>query len=288
MQYPINGNLAGVVILYNEDPHKIIENILSYSTKLDKIYLYDNSTVKNIDWEIHLNKLGNKVEYVFFGENLGIAKRLNTAALSAIKDGYSFLLTMDQDSSFSDTSFAKYLENISQCTISNVGQFGINFQPKFTKVEDLVKEVDILITSGSIICLDHFKLIGKFNENLFIDFVDIDFSFRVNDAGFKNIQFMNVLLNHQIGELIWGRSLKNLKLTRRIIHSPIRVYYIVRNGLFLFFRSSYLNKKYKIEVIRRMKILKNNYLYHPNLSKVYIYTLVGVIDFLRNKMGKKA
>jgi hypothetical protein len=37
-----------------------------------------------------------------------------------------------------------------------------------------------------------------------------------------------------------------------------------------------------------MKILKNNYLYHPNLSKVYIYTLVGVIDFLRNKMGKKA
>ena len=69
MQYPINGNLAGVLILYNEDPHKIIENILSYSTKLDKIYLYDNSTVKNIDWEIHLNKLGNKVEYVFFGEN---------------------------------------------------------------------------------------------------------------------------------------------------------------------------------------------------------------------------
>ena len=131
MQYPINGNLAGVVILYNEDPHKIIENILSYSTKLDKIYLYDNSTVKNINWEILLNKLGKKVEYIFFGENLGIAKRLNTAATSAIKDGYSFLLTMDQDSSFSDTSFAKYLENISQCTIPNVGQFGINFQPKF-------------------------------------------------------------------------------------------------------------------------------------------------------------
>ena len=287
MYYSIKDKLAGVVILYNQDPQTTLQNILTYSDKLNKIYIFDNSSVKNVENEIIFYKLGSKVEYFFDGQNEGIAKRLNCAAEHAINDGHDFLLTMDQDSSFKEFSFVQYLDEITNCKIQNVAQFGVNFQPQFTKVEALAKDVHFLITSGSIINLQYFNKFGKFNENLFIDFVDFDFSIQFLNAKLKNIQFTNIILIHQIGELIWGRSLKNLKLTRRIIHSPIRVYYIVRNGLFLIFRASYLDKKSKIEVIKRLKILKNNYLYHPNLLKVYLYTILGVIDFFRNKMGKK-
>ena len=287
MYYSIKDKLAGVVILYNQDPKETLQNLLTYAESLNKIYIIDNSTDKKYGVDIIMDKLGSKIEYFFDGQNEGIAKRLNFAAEYAIKDGYDFLLTMDQDSSFPNCSFDIYLEEISNCSIDNVAQFGVNSQPLFTKQNLTAQVVNFLITSGSIIILKHFIEIGKFNEHLFIDFVDIDFSFRINNAKLKNIQYTNIILTHQIGELVLGRSLQNFKITKRIIHSPIRVYYIVRNGLFLIFKTKNLNISSKIEIFKRMKILKNNYLYHPYLFKVYLCTLNGILDFFRNKMGKK-
>ena len=117
--------------------------------------------------------------------------------------------------------------------------------------------------------------------------MDADFSFRVNANGYKVVQFTNILLNHQIGDRVSGRSFKTFKVTDRIIHSPIRVYYIVRNGLYIMFKAKNISKDARYEILRGMKILKNNYIYHPQLFKIYQFTIVGIIDFLRNKMGKK-
>lgn len=283
----IQNKLAGVVILYNPDSRTTFDNILTYSSSLSKLYILDNSEILSNDWESLAKKIGDHVEYIFYSKNEGISKRLNFAVEKATKEGYDYLLTMDQDSSFNVGLFDEYINSINSCKIHNAGQYGVNFQPQFTNQNILPQEVDFLITSGSIIVLKHFNHLGKFNEKLFIDFVDIDFSFRVKNAGLKNLQFTNIFLKHQIGELVMGRSLKTFKKTKRIIHTPIRIYYIIRNGLFLIFKTRDLNKRQKIEVLIRMKILKNNYLYHPHLFKAYFYTFIGVFDFLRNKTGKK-
>jgi rhamnosyltransferase len=194
---------------------------------------------------------------------------------------------MDQDSSFDEGVFNKYLIEIENCSIDMVGQFGVNFQPQFLRIQTSAIKVRSLITSGSIINLNYFLQIGDYNESLFIDFVDADFSFRVNASGYKVVQFTNIILNHQIGDRVPGRSIKTFKVTGRIIHSPIRVYYIVRNGLYLMFRAKNISKDGRYEILRGMKILKNNYIYHPKLFKIYLLTIIGIIDFLRNKMGKK-
>jgi rhamnosyltransferase len=283
----IQNKLAGVVILYNPDSRKTFDNILTYSSHLSKLYILDNSEIFSNEWEFLAKKIGDHVEYIFYGENEGIAKRLNIAAEKASKDGHDYLLTMDQDSSFDNGYFDKYLNEINDCKIDKVGQYGVNFMPKFTAIQTEPQIVLSLITSGSIIDLSVFKIIGGYNESLFIDFVDAEYSYRVNFKGYKVVRFSNVILNHQIGERVMGRSFKNLKITPRIIHSPIRVYYIIRNGLFLIFKFKTLTKKERLDLFFNLKILKNNYLYHPNLSKVYFYTLVGIFDFLRNKMGKK-
>jgi rhamnosyltransferase len=194
---------------------------------------------------------------------------------------------MDQDSSFKEGDFEKYKMQIQSAAYTNVAQFGVNCQPNLTIPKEQPEEALTLITSGSILNVSLLKKVGVFNEDLFIDFVDAEFSYRVIQNGHINLMFSNIILNHALGKLIEGRSLANFKKTLRITHSPIRVYYIIRNGLYLLFKAKGLNAIMKKDVLRCIKILKNDLIYNPELVSVYKNLFSGIFDFLRGKMGKK-
>jgi rhamnosyltransferase len=280
-------NIAGVVILYHPDIQQLSDNILTYFKGLKQLYVYDNSETKTIGIEDALFKLDPSIQYHYFNANEGIAKRLNQAIEHALVDRYDYLLTMDQDSSFKVGDFDKYKLAIQSSSFSNVAQFGVNCQPDFTFPKEHPEEALTLITSGSVLNLSSIKNIGLFNEDLFIDFVDADFSYRVIQNGYKNVMFSNILLNHALGKLVDGRSLVNFKKTLRITHAPIRVYYIVRNGLYLLFKSRGLTSVMKKDVIRCIKIIKNDLIYNPQLFSVYKNLFAGIYAFITNRMGKK-
>jgi rhamnosyltransferase len=280
-------NIAGVVILYHPDIQQLSDNILTYFKGLKQLYVYDNSETKTIGIEEALFKLDPSIQYHYFNTNEGIAKRLNQAIEQALVDQYDFLLTMDQDSSFKVGDFDKYKLAIHSSSLDNVAQFGVNCQPDFTFPKEQPEEALTLITSGSVLNLSSIKNIGLFNEDLFIDFVDADFSYRVIQNGYKNVMFSNIVLNHALGKLLEGRSLVNFKKTLRITHAPIRVYYIVRNGLYLLFKSRGLTSVMKKDVIRCIKIIKNDLIYNPQLFSVYKNLFLGIYAFITNRMGKK-
>lgn len=280
-------NIAGVVILYHPDIQQLSDNILTYFKGLKQLYVYDNSETKTIGIEEALFKLDPSIQYHYFNANEGIAKRLNQAIEQALVDQYDYLLTMDQDSSFKVGDFDKYKLAIHSSTFSNVAQFGVNCQPDFTLPKEQPEEALTLITSGSVLNLSSIKNIGLFNEDLFIDFVDAEFSYRVIQNGYKNVMFSNIVLNHALGKLLEGRSLVNFKKTLRITHAPIRVYYIVRNGLYLLFKSRGLTSVMKKDVIRCIKIIKNDLIYNPQLFSVYKNLFAGIYAFITNRMGKK-
>ncbi len=280
--------LAGVVILYHPDLSKTIENIATYASQLNKLYIFDNSAQPCMDISKDLAYLQIPVEYISKGINEGISKRLNEAAHKAIQEEYDFLLTMDQDSSFEPGAFELYKRLVDDFNKDRVAQFGVNSDPKHIVIVDTPLYVESLITSGTILNLSIFKRLGDFDENLFIDFVDVEYSLRANYHGYQNIIFSNVIMQHAIGFLKLGRSLKNFKKTPRILHSPIRVYYIVRNGLYLLFKVNHVDKKARKAILfDHMKMLKNDFLYNDHLGRVYLNALRGGFDFLINKMGKK-
>jgi rhamnosyltransferase len=194
---------------------------------------------------------------------------------------------MDQDSSFKDGDFDKYKLSIQSSGDSNVAQFGVNCQPDFTLPKDEPEEALTLITSGSILNVSLAKHVGPFNEDLFIDFVDAEFSYRVIQNGYTNLMFSNIVLNHALGTLVEGRGLGNFKKSMRIIHAPTRVFYIVRNGLYLLFKAKGLTSSMKKDVIRCIKIIKNDLIYNPQLFSVYKNVLAGIYVFMINRMGKK-
>jgi rhamnosyltransferase len=280
-------NIVGVVILYHPDIEQLSDNIQTYLNGLKQLYVYDNSESKTPGLEEALLKLDPSIQYHYFNANEGIAKRLNQAIAQATLNQYDFLLTMDQDSSFKDGDFDKYKLSIQSSGDSNVAQFGVNCQPDFTQPKEQPEEALTLITSGSILNVSLAKHIGPFNEDLFIDFVDAEFSYRVIQNGYTNLMFSNIVLNHALGTLVEGRGLGNFKKSMRIIHAPTRVFYIVRNGLYLLFKAQGLTSSMKKDVIRCIKIIKNDLIYNPELLAVYKNLFSGISAFLMNRMGKK-
>jgi rhamnosyltransferase len=279
--------IAKAVIVYFPDLNAF-QNIQTYNNLFGKCYIIDNSDSPN-EISSQIKSLLN-ISYLHDGENKGIAIRLNEVCKLAIKDGFDWLLTMDQDSFFDNNSVTKYLECISNFEKKHeTAMFGVQYEDAEVSngLNCRFNEITHLITSGSIINLSLFSTIGAFDENLFIDEVDLEYCLRAIYRGYKIIYFPNIHLNHTLGELHYHRSLKSLKVTPRILHSPIRLYYITRN----FF---YISKKYKNvfpeEMQRTKKALanriKNNILYNKKRVQVIKYLVKAIFDYKRNKMGK--
>jgi len=224
--------IAGVVVLYNPD-YEIIENIKTYLPFLDCLYLLDNSTSKTSI--IKLLTLIDKVKYISLNGNKGIAKALKVATETAIKDGYKYLLTMDQDSKFPTKDF-EYIKNyIKNNDISNVGLISINYSGSKLKVisedKSYVEKTNLCITSGTFMVLDNYKKIDGFNEDLFIEMVDYDICCQFYEKDIDMILFRNIMLNHRIGE----EQVLNFLLfkIKRVIHNGVRYYYKYRNWHYL-------------------------------------------------------
>jgi rhamnosyltransferase len=282
-------NIAAAVILYHPDL-KTTGHILSYARQVNRLYILDNSENNNVSKEI-VTALGSlsHVIYIHDGINKGISIRLNEATNRAIEEGYDCLLTMDQDSYFDQDTIPVYVNCIQNFTYKEqVAMFGVQFENRTTNAMNCEpKEADHLITSGSMLNLKLFKEIGPFDEALFIDKVDHEYCLRARLHHYKIIQFDTIFLNHSLGTITYGRSLKNLKLTPRVIHSPIRMYYIIRNYFYL--KSKYKNqfKESFAEMKEELWIRsKNNFLYGPKKAQLLKYMVKGFMDYKNKRMGK--
>jgi len=279
--------IAATVILYYPD-QQTYTNILSYIDQVDLLYMVDNSE-KSSRTLIELFLTESKVQYIHDGFNKGIAYRLNQTALLAINAGCDLLLTMDQDSSFEKEVLVTYLN----CIVNNPGRkktamYGLQHEGNVNSILSCTShETSQLITSGSVVNLSIYKEIKGFDEDLFIDGVDLDYCFRSRMAGYSIIKFDHLYLLHNLGKVSYHKSLKNFKLTARTFHSPLRIYYMVRNYL-------YLKSKYQHDFKADMKVqrkdlvirIKNNLLYDNKRFSLLRYIYKAVSDYKKNKMGK--
>lgn len=281
-------NIAGVVILYNPQ-REVIINIQTYLNKVDVLYIIDNSHTMSASIP-QIFSSHNKVVFLHDGKNEGIAKRLNEAANLAKRNKYEWLLTMDQDSYFSEKMIDQFLLCINNYKkLNEVAMFGIEHDKRLLseKFGCSYKRAAHLITSGSLLNLSLFPTIGEFDERLFIDHVDHEYCFRAILKGFEVIQIDNISLNHSLGLVSQYRSLKNFQLTTRALHPPIRLYYMVRNYFYLNSKYSSLFKDemliFKKHLINR---IKNNLLYNRQRLKVVRFIIKGYKDFQHNRLGK--
>ena len=278
--------IAGVVVLFNPDDG-CIENINSYLNQIDYLLVVDNSDVQNSSL---VNKLiqNSRIKYVFNNQNLGIANALNQAADFAFKNGFDFLLTMDQDSSVDSKLIQNYRKFFLSSNFSDIGILAPvpNYYPESDE-EKLPgsKEKDVVITSGCLLNLRIFEKVGPFKEDLFIDYVDFEYCLRLWRKKYRVVQLYSAKIYHQLGNL----ERKNILFWKIYItnHTPIRYYYRTRNRL-------YVDIKYLL--VYSSFVFKDIFIFFNELIKVIFFErdklyklkmiLFGIKDFLRNKYGK--
>jgi len=281
--------IAAVVILYIP-PDSTISNIVSYYNYVDKIFVYDNTETEPLLQE-SLLKL-SKIEYYHDFKNEGIAKRLNLACEIALQQQFDWMLTMDQDSAFSEDAIHTYFNCFQQFqNRENVSIFGTNNgrEIRSNSTNCQIKEVEDLITSGTLLNLSLFKKIGSFDEALFIDSVDREYCIRSKLSGYSIIQFTNIYFIHKLGTEVNRSSIKSLFIIKKKkeIHSPLRCYYIYRNMLYLEKKYKNLNEKFAKQIRRDVLIhIKKCLLYGRDIKNYLKYLKAAKRDFVNNKMGE--
>ena len=294
--------ISAIIVTYNPSIEIFSRQIISLINEVDKIIFIDNGS-KNYEDLInilnnHYDSYYNKFYIYRNNENLGIGKSQNIGIKLAQSLGSTDILILDHDSII-DIGFCKSLLcdrlKLSENNI-NVAAIGPIYYDENTneiypitkfygpfieriKIDNEPKNATFIIASGSLISLSVIDKVGLMNEDLFIDYVDVEWCFRAQDLGYGVYVSPSARMKHVIGDTrgsFFGRSIS--------IHSPLRRYYLTRNSLFML-NSKYIPVGYKIREtflnIFRILILlitqknKLNYIrsffwgFHDGFLKIY-------------------
>ena len=276
-------NVVAVVVLYNPN-RLIIKNISTYYSLLENVVIVDNSETSNEEILNDLKKMSN-THLIENHENKGIATALNQGIEKAILLGGEWILTMDQDSYFEADMLKNYFKLYNEINDKvKIAALGPNHEKEIS--QEQISKVENLITSGTLLNAEVFKKIKGYDEKLFIDEVDNDYCYRAQLEGYNLYQCNNIFMNHELGNKKEITSIFGSKKTR-IFHSPIRLYYIVRNSLYMTekYKTVFPNaiKKTNRDVIVR---IKNNLLYGSEKWSTIKFLVFGILDFKRSRFGK--
>lgn len=285
--------IAAIVILYNPDI-LVLQNIQSYANSVDLLCIVDNSTIHNEKLIDTINSNFSNAIYINNTTNLGIATALNIGCDKALEHSCDWVLTMDQDSKF--INFKHYIECLNQ--LKNKNQVALLASNTMRDAEKCLpvkatcqyEEKFLVITSGNLLNLSLFNKIGRFEDKLFIDMVDYDYCLKVNSLGYKIYYFKDVLVEHNVGELLKRKNIFTRKIRNKIEHNPQRNYYKTRN--FLYISNKYSNKfPKKINLIKAINILfiheiTKILLYEDKKLNKIIAKVIALYHFTINKYGK--
>jgi len=223
--------LSGI-ITYNPNIKRLEENIRAVVDQVDLVLVIDNASnnVQDI-WNL-LNDFSN-ISLIKNTGNLGVAHALNQEAIYGIKNSYEWLLSLDQDSVVPDgliEEYKKYTEDdeigMICCKIKDRNFGELDYAAKKTSGTEYA---ETCITSASLLKLSAWEKTGGYYEPFFIDSVDFDLCSSLIENGYKILRTNNVTLLHEVGQ---GTKVYVLGKDRQLTnHSPLRYYYIYRNGL---------------------------------------------------------
>ena len=302
--------IAAIIIWYNPTElslDTLLQNMNSYASYFSKIYIIDNSKQSNKE----LSSLIKNSKYIHNNNINGIAGAQNKGCQEALKDGFKWAMTLDQDSFFKESEIKRYIYQFYEYvktddsiksysikiknnnnTISIIKKIQFNLlspikrkilgkywhpRPINKNINNIEYPLEV-IASGNIISLEAWKKVGGFDELLFIDEVDYDFCHKLLENNYKIIRFNNIYIDHFLGT-------KTISLFTKTYgyYNNFRLFYIYRNILIERFRYS----KYKALYNKRLRIVLFDTLInsiHP-ISHLFVF-IKAFLEYKKLKSHK--
>ncbi len=236
-----------VAVTYNPDTDLLARVLEAVAPQVEGVAVVDNGSGNA---EFVKETAAAVTAYVIANErNFGIAAAQNQGIALAKAKGYSHILLLDQDTILAPGVVADLSSNLmslekEQGSVAAIGPayFELNSQKQARAYRAnglllsrlLLKglgdpvQSDFIIASGSLIPIAVLEEVGGFNEDLFIDLVDVEWCFRARAAGYKSYLSPTAAVEHRLGTGTISVGSRQIA-----IHTPVRNYYWVRNALWL-------------------------------------------------------
>lgn len=291
--------IHAVVVSYNPDPPTLLALLARLAPQVTRIWLMDNASD---NFFLVQNRLPNQVHLCRHLRNEGVALSYNRAIALARADGASHVVLFDQDSLPDQTMVMHLAQAMAQlstaeCPVAAVGpsyrdikgscgffvRIGrFRLEHVYPKPGDEAVAVDHLISSGCLINIQVIDVIGGFAEELFIDYVDTEWCLRARRRGYALFGVSSAQMYHDLGDRllrIWGRTI--------MLHSPLRHYYLMRNGIWLL-KQPWVGWHWRlIDTIRLAKVFCALALFAPDRWRHIQAMISGVTDGLLGRMGAR-
>lgn len=238
--------LAGIVT-FNPDISRLRENITSVIGQVNELYIFDNCSNNQSEILSVCNEY--KISYSFAKRNIGLGNALNAAMLYAYDNGYEFAYLLDQDSVTSPNAVSSQLSHADE-DVAVVSPVIVdrNKTQRSLKTHLKAHEIKRPITSGSLVQVAAWYLVGGFDGEMFIDYIDYEFDERCLRNGYRLVEDGSVFLLQEGGHaepslLVSGVTYQNgkfgFKHPYRYNYSSRRLFMRYRNATVFIRRYSY-------------------------------------------------
>jgi rhamnosyltransferase len=258
--------VVATIVLYHPDLAVLERLLTSLNGQVGRAIAVDNTPGSPAPLPAFFGRFPFPISYIPLGENKGIAEAQNFGIRESLNGGGSHVLLLDQDSTLPPNMIKKLLAAEGELLklgkkVAAVGPRYVDEKtgiPSFAvRYGDLTVskirldpdssvpvETDILIASGSIIRAETVESVGMMRDDLFIDFVDTEWSLRARSMGYKSYCVPDAIMAHSVGDTaikVFGRSV--------YLHSDVRKYYRLRNAIYLL-RLSSMGRQWRSYIFR--------------------------------------
>lgn len=270
----------------------MIANLATIAEQVERMVVVDNASPSNM--VTGLRNAGKTLGFYLIenSENLGIAEALNQGVRWAKANRYPSVILFDQDSriecGFVQKMFATWESHPQKHHVASVQPRYINPKSGLGPVVQRASDGGPVysMTSGALLPTWVFDKVGWFASEYFIDWVDIEFCFRIRAAGYLIADSQDAVLLHAPGH---SAPYSLLGFTcRPTHHSAMRRYYMSRNRIavfrryFLTFPNWILKSMYECARETIKCFLAEN-----ERRKKFRAFLLGTWDGLTGRMGRR-
>lgn len=237
--------IVAVIVAYQPDGELLAQLVQALAPQISGGIVVNNGSDLPLPGDF-LQQKNFAVEHMH--SNTGVATALNAGFQWALAQGAEFVITFDQDSEPAPDMVSALMDAYQTLVTTGrkVGAVGpqqvdrrtgrrapflepiSRYRRRVTPDVRQVMEVDHLITSGCLVPMQVWNDAGHFLDDLFIDYVDIEWSLRLRHRGWHLYGVGAATLSHSIGDKVahwWGIPFP--------WHSPLRHYFIFRNAAYL-------------------------------------------------------
>ncbi len=287
----VMNSVCAVVVTFHPDPD-VVKNLSKVRGQVQGLVVVDNGSSSATVELLRDASSRMGFELIENGENLGIAAALNTGVRWAEANRFDWVVLFDQDSAVTEGFMETMLRSFED---SPRGEGLAILVPRYidkrsgSKLPGITLRkggLEAAMTSGSLMRIATFQQYGWFEEDLFIDAVDYEYSLRLRSRGGFIEECGEALLLHSPG-IPRVHKLGGRYLFQTSNYSPARRYYQERNKV-------WVTRRYwrqfpffcvKLFFFSSKDFVKGLLAEDRKWDKFY-YASRGIADGLRGRMGR--